>query len=178
MAYSIDTSHTLIEFSVKHMMVSTAKGRFTKFEGSVEIDETAPANSKVSVTIDTASVTTGDEKRDGHLRSADFFDAEKYPTITFTSTKVETLGDESYRVTGDLTLHGVTRPITFDFTREGVTKNMQGKQLQGFSASFAISRKDFGLEWNVALESGGWLVSDQVKISLEVEAVEAASAAA
>lgn len=178
MVYSIDTSHSLIEFSVKHMMVSTAKGRFTKFQGNVEIDEANPANSKVSVTIDTASVTTGDEKRDGHLRSADFFDAEKYPTATFTSTQVEALGEERYRVTGDLTMHGVTHPVTFEFTREGVAKNMYGKQFQAFSASFAISRKDFGLEWNVALESGGWLVSDQVKIALEVEAVEAVSAAA
>ena len=178
MAYSIDTSHSLIEFSVKHMMVSTAKGRFTKFQGAVEIDEANPANSKVSVTIDTASVTTGDEKRDGHLRSADFFNAEQYPTATFTSTKVEALGGENYRVTGDLTLHGVTHPVTFDFTREGVTKNMQGSSLQGFSAAFTISRKDFGLEWNVALETGGFMVSDQVKITLEVEAVEAASAAA
>ncbi len=178
MAYNIDSSHSLIEFSVKHMMVSTVKGRFTKFQSNVEIDEANPANSKVDVTIETASVTTSDEKRDGHLRSADFFDAEKYPTITFKSTKVEALGGESYRLTGDLTLHGVTRPVTFDFTREGVTKNMQGKQLQGFSASFAINRKDFGLEWNVALESGGWLVSDHVKISLEVQAVEAVTVAA
>ncbi|HEX8997819.1 MAG TPA: YceI family protein [Ktedonobacterales bacterium] len=178
MAYNIDASHSLIEFSVKHMMVTTVKGRFTQFQGDVEIDEANPANSKVDVTIDTASVTTGDEKRDGHLRSADFFEPEKYPTITFSSKKVEALGGEKYRVTGDLTLHGVTREVTFDFTREGVTKSMQGTQLQGFSANLAISRKEFGLEWNVALESGGWLVSDQVKISLEIEAVEKASVAA
>lgn len=178
MEYNIDTSHSHIEFSVKHMMVSTAKGRFTKFEGAAEIDEATPANSKVNVTIDTASINTGDEKRDGHLRSADFFDAEKYPTITFNSTKVEALGNETYRVTGDFTMHGVTKPLTFDITREGVTKNMQGKQVQGFSAALTISRKDFGLEWNVALESGGWLVSDQVKIALEIEAVAAAEVAA
>lgn len=178
MAYNIDSSHSLIEFSVKHMMVTTVKGRFTQFQGDVEIDEATPSNSKVDVTIQTASVTTGDEKRDGHLNSADFFDAEKYPTITFTSTKVEPQGGESYRVSGDLTMHGVTRPVTFDITREGVTKNMQGKQLQAFSAALTISRKDFGLEWNVALESGGWLVSDQVKISLEVQAVEAVRAVA
>ncbi len=178
MTYNIDTSHSLIEFSVKHMMVTTVKGRFTKFQGDVEIDEATPANSKVDVTIDTASITTGDENRDGHLRSADFFEPEKYPTITFSSKKVEALGDEKYRVTGDLTLHGVTREISFDITREGVTKNMQGKQLQAFSATLAISRKDFGLAWNVALESGGWLVSDQVKIALEIQALEAASVAA
>lgn len=178
MAYNIDTSHSLIEFSVKHMMVTTVKGRFTQFQGDIEIDEANPANSKVDVTIDTASVTTGDANRDGHLRGADFFEPEKYPTITFTSKQVESKGGENYRVTGDLTLHGVTREIAFDFTREGVTKSMQGAQLQAFSAALTISRKDFGLEWNVALESGGLLVSDQVKISLEIEAVEKASVAA
>ncbi len=178
MAYNIDTSHSLIEFSVKHMMVTTVKGRFTKFQGEVEIDEETPANSKVDVTIDTASISTGDEKRDGHLRSADFFEPEKYPTLTFTSKTVKPLGDEKYRVAGDLTMHGVTREVSFDITREGVTKNMQGKTLHAFSATLSLSRKDFGLEWNVALESGGWLVSDQVKISLEVEALEKAEIAA
>jgi polyisoprenoid-binding protein YceI len=160
------------------MMVTTVKGRFTRFQGDVEIDETTPTNSKVDVTIETASVSTGDDKRDGHLSSADFFDPEKYPTITFTSTKVEPLGGEQYRVTGDLTLHGVTRATSFDITREGVTKNMKGQVLHAFSANLALSRKEFGLEWNVALESGGWLVSDQVKIALEIEAIEAASVAA
>ncbi|HEX8732526.1 MAG TPA: YceI family protein [Ktedonobacterales bacterium] len=178
MTHTIDSSHSLIEFSVKHMMVSTVKGRFTKFSGDVEIDEANPANSKVDVVIDATSITTSDEKRDGHLRSADFFESEKYPEITFHSTKVEALGGETYRVTGDLTLHGVTRPITFDISRGGKTTNMQGKDLQGFSATLTLSRKDFGLEWNVALESGGWLVSDHVKIALEVEVVSAATVAA
>ena len=178
MTHTIDSSHSLIEFSVKHMMVTTVKGRFTKFSGDVEIDEANPANSKVDVIIDAASVTTSDEKRDGHLRSADFFEPEKYPQITFHSTTVEALGGEKYRVTGDFTMHGVTRPITFDITREGVTKSMQGKELQGFSATLTLSRKDFGLEWNVALESGGWLVSDQVKIALEIEVVSAVTVAA
>jgi polyisoprenoid-binding protein YceI len=178
MAYDINTSHSLIEFSVKHMMVTTVKGRFTQFQGEIEIDEATPANSKVDLTIETASISTGDANRDGHLRSADFFEPEKYPTITFASTKVEPLGGEQYRVTGDLTLHGVTRPISFDVTREGVTKTMKGEALQAFSATLTLSRKDFGLEWNVALESGGWLVSDHVKIALEVQAVEKASIAA
>ncbi len=178
MAYNIDTSHSLIEFSVKHRMVTTVKGRFTKFQGNVEIDEATPANSKVDVSIQTASITTGDDGRDGHLRGGDFFDAEKYPTISFSSKTIEALGGEKYRVTGDLTMHGVTRPISFDITREGVTKNMQGKTLQAFSANLALSRKEFGLEWNVALESGGLLVSDQVKISLEIQALEAAEVAA
>jgi polyisoprenoid-binding protein YceI len=178
MAYNIDPSHTLIEFSVKHMMVTTVKGRFTKFQGDVEIDEATPANSKVDIVIETASVTTGDENRDKHLRSADFFESEQYPTIAFHSKQVEPLGNETYRVTGDFALHGVTRELSFDITREGVTKNMKGEALHGFSGALTISRKDFGLEWNVALESGGWLVSDQVKISLEVEVVDKAAVAA
>lgn len=173
--YTIDSSHSLIEFSVRHMMVSTVKGNFTQFAGEIDIDEANPANSKVDVTIDTASITTRDANRDGHLRSADFFESEKYPTITFSSNKVEALGDENYRVTGDLTIHGVTRETSFTFTREGVTTSMQGVKLQGFSGALTISRKEFGLEWNVALESGGWLVSDQVKISLEIEASEKAA---
>jgi polyisoprenoid-binding protein YceI len=178
MAYAIDSSHSLIEFSVKHMMVTTVKGRFKQFSGEVDIDEANPTNSKVEVTIDTASIDTGAEPRDNHLRSADFFDVEKYPAITFVSKRVEPLSDERYRVTGDLTVHGVTREIPLEITREGVTKTMQGKQLQAFSAAFTVNRKDFGLEWNVALESGGWLVSDEIKISLEVEVVEAAAVAA
>jgi polyisoprenoid-binding protein YceI len=157
MAYNIDASHSLIEFAVKHMMVTTVKGRFTKFQGDVEIDETTPANSKVDVTIDATSISTGDANRDGHLRSADFFEPEKYPTIAFHSKKVEPHGSEKYRVTGDFTMHGVTRELSFDITREGVTKNMKGQALQAFSAT---------------------LVSDQVKISLEVEVVEPATVAA
>lgn len=178
MAYEIDAHHSLIEFSVKHMMVTTVKGRFTKFSGDVHIDEANPAASKVDVVIETASVDTSSEPRDGHLRSADFFDSEKYPTIAFHSKSVEALGNDKYRVLGDLTVRDVTREIPLEITREGVTKSMQGQQLQGFSAALSISRKDFGLEWNVALESGGWLVSDQVKISLEIEVVEKASVAA
>lgn len=177
MTHTIDASHSHIDFSVKHMMVSTVKGRFKSFSGEVEIDDANPTASKVDVTIETASIDTGAEQRDGHLRSADFFDAEKYPTITFTSKKVEPLGDDKYRVTGDLTVHGVTREIPLEITREGVAQNMYGKQVQAFSAALSISRKDFGLEWNVALESGGWLVSDQVKVSLDIEAVEKVAAA-
>ena len=178
MAYEIDSAHSLVEFSVKHMMVTTVKGRFKQFQGTVEIDEANPATSKVDVTIDVASIDTGAEPRDNHLRSADFFDAQQYPTITFTSTKVEPKGGEKYAVTGDLTIHGVTRPHTLEVTREGKTTNMQGKQLQGFSLTTKISRKEFGLEWNVALESGGWLVGDEVKIAVEAEVVEAVTAAA
>ena len=178
MAYEIDQAHSLVEFSVKHMMVTTVKGRFKQFSGVVKIDEANPAASEVDVTIDVASIDTGAEPRDNHLRSADFFDAQKYPTITFKSTKVEPKGNEKYHVTGDLTIHGVTKPHTLEVTREGQTTNMQGKQLQAFSLNTKISRKEFGLEWNVALESGGWLVADEVKISVEAEVLEAATVAA
>ena len=177
MTHMIDQSHSAIEFAVKHMMVSTVKGRFEKFSGEVEIDEENPASSKVEVIIETASINTGNEGRDAHLRGADFFDAERYPTITFVSKKVEQLTEDTGVVTGDFTMHGVTRELPLTITREGVTTNMQGKNLQAFSASLTISRKDYGLEWNVALESGGWLVSDQVKISLEIEAVAKAAEA-
>jgi polyisoprenoid-binding protein YceI len=178
MTYTIDASHGQIEFSVKHMMVSTVRGRFKSYSGELEIDEANPANSKVAVTIDVASIDTGAEGRDAHLRSADFFDAEKYPTVTFVSERIEELGDETYKVTGDLTIHGVTRELPLIITREGATTSMRGQKIQAFSATLAISRKDFGLEWNVALESGGWLVSDHVKISLDIESVETAAIAA
>ena len=157
MAYTIDPSHSLIEFSVKHMMFTTVKGRFTKFQGDVEIDEANPANSRVDVTIDTTSISTGDANRDGHLRSADFFEPEKYPTITFHSTKVEPLSGEKYRVTGDFTMHGVTRELSFDITREGGTKNMKGEALQAFSATLSLSRNGCGLEGKVASSSAAGL---------------------
>lgn len=178
MTYTIDASHSQIEFAVKHMMVSTVRGRFKSFSGEVEIDEANPANSEINVTIDTASIDTGAEGRDGHLKSADFFDVEKYPTVTFVSKSVEPKSDETYAVTGDLTIHGVTKEIELTVTREGSASNMQGARVQAFSAATSISRKEFGLEWNVALESGGWLVSDQVKINLDIEAVEKAAVAA
>lgn len=178
MSYTIDASHSHIEFSVKHMMVSTVRGRFKSFSGELEIDETNPANSKVNVTIDVASIDTGAEGRDAHLKSADFFDAEKYPTVTFASKSVAAKGDATYVVTGDLTIHGVTKEIELTVTREGVTTNMQGKQVQAFSSTTSFSRKEFGLEWNVALESGGWLVSDNVKINLDIEVSEKVAIAA
>ncbi|MEO7000795.1 MAG: YceI family protein [Ktedonobacterales bacterium] len=177
MAYEIDQAHSLVEFSVKHMMVTTVKGRFKQFSGTVHIDEANPAASAVDVTIDTVSIDTSAEPRDNHLRSAEFFDAQQYPTITFKSTKVEPKGDEKYHVTGDLTIRGITKPHTLEVTREGQTTSMQGKQLQAFSLNTRLSRKEFGLEWNVALESGGWLVSDEVKIAVEAEVVEAVPAA-
>ena len=171
MAWEIDQAHSLIEFSAKHMMVTTVKGRFTKFSGKIDIDEADPAASVVDVTIDANSAATGDEKRDGHLRSPDFFDAAQYPMLSYKSTRVERTSEDSARVYGDLTIKGVTRPATLEVTREGETKNMRGERLMGFSVRTAISRKEWGLNWNVALETGGVLVSDAIKISIEVEAV-------
>lgn len=178
MAWELDTAHSLIEFSVKHMMVSTVKGRFTKHSGVLELDEQNPSASKVDVTIDVNSVYSGDEKRDAHLRSADFFDAETYPTITYKSKKVEEIGDEKFRITGDLTMHGVTKEVVLDASLEGQATNPWGKRVAAFSISTSVNRKDFGLNWNVALETGGVLVSEKVNINIEAEATEVVSEAA
>ena len=169
--WQIDPSHSLIEFSVRHMMVSTVKGRFASLAGTIVDLEDDPARSSVEVSLDLASITTGDDQRDGHLRSADFFDVEQYPTITFTSRRVEGSRDE-FTVTGDLTILGVTREVTLDATFNGVGTNPYGKTVAGFSAETKISRKEWGLSWNVALEAGGVLVSDQLKVSIELQAVK------
>lgn len=171
MAWDIDTAHSTIEFTAKHMMVTNVKGRFNSFSGDAHLDEQNPANSKVDVTIDLASLTTGNEGRDNHLRSADFFDVEHYPTATFRSTKVEQRGEDRLRVIGDLTIRGVTKPVTLDVTVEGKFKDMQGKDRYGFTATTSFSRKEFGLEWNVALESGGWLVSDKITIAIDAQVI-------
>ena len=177
MAWDIDTAHSSIEFTAKHMMVSNVKGRFTSFSGDAHLDEANPADSRVDVTIDLASLTTGAEGRDNHLRSADFFDVEHHPVATFHSTHVEPLGEDRLRVTGDLTIRGVTKPVTLDVTVEGKVKDMQGKDRYGFTATTSFSRKEFGLEWNVALESGGWLVSDKITIAIDAQVIAPAEVA-
>ncbi len=168
--WTIDPSHTLVEFSVRHMMVSTVKGRFPAVSGTLHIDDTDPTNSSVSVEIETKSITTHDEQRDAHLRSADFFEADAYPTITFKSTSVEPTGEDTFKITGDLSIKDVTRPIQLQAELNGRGTNPWGKEVIGFSAQTSLNRKDFGLNWNVALEAGGVLVSDTIKITLEVEA--------
>jgi polyisoprenoid-binding protein YceI len=173
MKWNIDASHSLVEFSVRHLMITTVKGRFGSVSGTLEFDENNIENSSVEAVIETASIDTRDEKRDAHLRSADFFDVEKYPHLTFKSTKVEKVADSQFQVTGDLTILDVTRSITLNVEYAGQAKGPWGNTAAGFSTSTAISRKDYGLNWNVALETGGWLVGDQVKISLELEAVPA-----
>jgi polyisoprenoid-binding protein YceI len=177
MSWTIDNSHTLVEFSVKHLMVTTVKGRFTKVSGTGEFDEANPAKSYIEATIEADSITTGDEKRDGHLRTGDFFEVEKYPTITFKSSKVEKISDEEYKITGDLTIRDVTKEVTLVTEYAGKIKSPFGDIRAGFSAHTSVSRKDFGLNWNVALETGGVLVSDKVQINLEVELAEIAAQA-
>src|SRR6185295_3016656 len=147
MAWTIDAAHTLVEFSVKHMMITTVRGRFTKFDGTLNINDEHPERSTVEGTIQTASIDTHEPKRDEHLRSADFFDAEKYPTITFRSRRIEPTGDNQYKVVGDITIKDVTREIVFNVTDEGQGKNPWGKQVRAFSAQATLNRKDFGLNW-------------------------------
>lgn len=173
--WNIDTSHSAIHFSVRHMVVSKTRGRFTKFGGQLSFDPAKPTAATVQVNIEPASLDTADAQRDGHLRSADFFDVEKFPTASFKSTRVEDLGGGKLRIAGDLSIRGVTRPVTLDATYEGSGKDPWGGERAGFSASTSIDRRQFGLEWNKALETGGVLVGDKVELTLEVEAVKQAA---
>jgi polyisoprenoid-binding protein YceI len=175
--WTIDPVHSHVEFAVKHLMISTVKGRFADVEGTVVIDEGNPANSRVEVQIAAASVDTREAQRDAHLRSADFFDAETHPYLTFASTRVEPKGDGEFTVYGDLTIRGVTRPVALEGEFLGTNKSPFGTTVAGFSAKTKLNRKDFGLNWNAALETGGVLVGDEIKISLEVEAVQQAAVA-
>jgi len=172
MSWEIDASHSQATFSVKHMMVSTVRGHFNVLSGHLHIDEQNPQNSWVEAQVDAASIDTRDERRDGHLRSADFFDVQTYPTITFKSTRVEHISGNEYNVTGDLAMHGVTRPVTLKAEYFGQGKNPWGLTVAGLSAKTKINRKDWGLNWNQTLETGGWLVSEDVTIEIDVETVQ------
>ena len=171
--WNFDLSHSSLNFHVRHLMVSKVHGRFAKWDGTLLIDDVDPAKSHVEVTIDVASVDTKEEKRDAHLKSADFFDVEKFPQLTFRSTKVKK-SDDGYEVTGDLTIHGVTKPVVLELEGGDVVKDPWGGTRTGFSGKTSINRKDFGLHWNVALETGGILVGEKVEITLEIEAIKAA----
>ena len=171
--WNIDASHSHVEFAVKHLMISTVKGRFAEVEGTIVVDEENPANSHVEVRIPAASIDTREPNRDAHLRSADFLDADNHPYLTLASTKVETDGEE-LTVYGDLTIRGVTRPVVLQGEYFGATGTPFGTVVAAFSAKTKINRKDYGLNWNAALETGGVLVGDEVKISLEVEAIKQA----
>jgi len=168
--WQIDAAHTSAEFSVRHMMVTTVRGSIAVTGGTLEFDDSNPANSKLNVTLDPNTINTGVEDRDNHLRSADFFDVETYPEATFVSTNIEVTGDNTGKVTGDFTLHGVTKPVTLDVEFLGTNKNpMTGNLTAGFEATGKINREDFGLTWNVALEQGGVLVSKDIKLSLGLQ---------
>jgi polyisoprenoid-binding protein YceI len=173
--YDIDSAHSGAGFKVRHMMIAHVKGEFTKVSGTVDFDPANPAASKVDVTIDAASIHTREPQRDGHLRSADFLDVEKFPTITFRSTEVVGAGKDAYEVVGDLTIHGVTQQIALQV--DSVTteaKDPWGNLRRGAAASVTINRKDFGLHYNSPLETGGFLIGDDVHITIDVEMVRKA----
>jgi len=170
--WKIDPAHTTVEFSAKHLMITTVKGRFTEIEGSITVNGDSPEAASVEVTMQAASIDTRTEQRDQHLRSADFLDAEKYPTITFKSTKIAG-SKEQFKLTGNLTIHGTTRPVTLDVTHEGEAKDPWGGQRIGFSATGKIDRREYGLVWNQALETGALLVSNDIKIQIDAQAIRA-----
>lgn len=174
MAWKIDSAHSRVAFSVRHMMISNAHGQFNKVDGTVEFDEAKPTRSTVDVQIEAASIDTRDEKRDGHLRSPDFFDVEKYPYLTFRSRRVEVVDDSHGKIYGDLTIKGVTREVVLNVEYSGQAKAPYGITSAGFTANTKINRKDWGLNWNVALETGGVLVGDTVNISIELEIMKQA----
>ena len=167
--YDIDVSHTRLGFAVRHMAVSKVRGEFKEFSGTLELAEN-PVDSKISVTLQAASVETKDENRDNHLRTNDFFDVENHPTWTFTSTAIRPVTVAEWHVDGDLSIRGVTKQVTLDATLEGVVQDPYGLHRVGFSATTTINRDDFGVSFNAALEAGGLVVSKKVDIDLEVEA--------
>jgi polyisoprenoid-binding protein YceI len=169
--WTIDTAHTQVDFSAKHMMISTVRGHFAGIDGTIELDEADLVNSSVVVAIDASTVDTGMGQRDAHLRSADFFAVETYPKITFRSTKIERAGD-GYRITGDLTIKDVTRPVVLEAEYLGVVTSMQGGRHAGFAATTRLNREDWGLTWNVGLESGGWLVGKDITLTIDAAADE------
>jgi polyisoprenoid-binding protein YceI len=176
--WKIDLAHTNVEFSVRHMMISNVKGQFEKTNGKVTVDDDKPDNAKIDATIDASSINTRVAQRDGHLKSPEFLDVAKYPTMTFKSTRIERAGENKWKVTGDLTIHGVTKPVVLDV--EGPTppiKDPMGNTRAGASATTTIKRSDFGLTWNKALEAGGVMVGDEVAISIDVEAIKQAGGA-
>lgn len=170
--YSIDKGHSEMSFQVRHLLTKV-RGRFSDFNGTIEFDEENPEGSRVDVEVEAASVDTNERDRDAHLRSADFFDVEKFPALTFRSTRIQRKADNGFAVRGDLTIHGVTRSATFDVSLLGRAKDPWGSERIAFEAETTINRKDFGLTWNAALETGGFLVGDEVQITVSIQAVPA-----
>ena len=169
--WSIDPSHSQVGFTVRHMMFAKVRGHFAKLSGLIELDQQDMSRSAVDATIDAASIDTREPQRDAHLRSADFLDVEKFPGITFKSRTVTPQGGGRLTIVGDLTIHGVTREVTLDAREEGTGKDPWGNERIGFSATTRIDRRDFGLQWNQALETGGWLVGHDIDIDLQIEAI-------
>jgi polyisoprenoid-binding protein YceI len=176
--WQIDPVHSGIHFSIRHFVVSKIHGRFTKLGGTIQLDEATPANSKVDVQIDAGSIDTNDPKRDGHLKTADFFNVAEYPEITFSSTRVEAAGKNKFKVTGDLTMRGVKKSITMEVDHGGSVKDPWGNNRGGFGLKTQIDRRDFGLTFNQLLEGGGPALGDTIDISIDVEATKAMQAAA
>jgi len=172
MAWQIDPAHSQIEFSVRHMMISNLRGRFEQFTGTVEFDEGDPTRSTVEVRIEAASIYTKEAQRDGHLKSADFLDAEHYPYLYFKSKRVEKLDDTHGRIIGDLIIRDMTREVALEVEYAGQAKSPWGTISAGFSATATLNRKDWGVQWNQLLETGGVLVGDQMNISIEIELVK------
>ncbi len=173
--WKLDPMHSQIGFSVKHLMITTVRGRFNTVDAAIQLDEQDFTRSSVEATIDARSINTGVEYRDNHLRSGDFFSTEETPDITFRSTRIERKRDDEYNVYGDLTIRGVTKPVVLDTNYEGRGPGMDGVERISFSAKTEINRKDFGVNWNVALEGGGVTVSDKVKLELDIQAVSPAA---
>ena len=173
--YEIDGAHTSVEFVGRHLMITKVRGRFSDVRGQITIDE-EPTKSHVEVEIGVASLSTGSDDRDAHLRNADFFDLEHYPTITFASTGVKPLRDNTWELTGDLTVHGTTKPVILEVDFDGGGPSPMGDERIGFSAGTEVNREDFGLTWNVALETGGLLVGKTARIELAVQAIAASQA--
>jgi polyisoprenoid-binding protein YceI len=167
--YTVDPAHSSVNFTIRHL-VSKVTGSFNEFSGEFSYDEKKPESSKGMMTIQTKSINTNNAKRDDHLRSADFFDAEKNPTITFKSTKVTPSGKGKFKLLGDMTMHGVTKPVTWDVEYMGTAKDPQGTTRAGFSAHTKIARKDFGIVWNKTLDSGGVMLGEDVELNVQIEA--------
>ena len=174
--WKIDPAHTDIAFSAKHMMVTTVRGKFAAVDGTIEVDLDDPTSAIGEFTVQAASLSTGFEARDGHLRSADFFDVEQHPTITFRTTAIEPAGGDDYRVTGELTIRDVTRPLTFDVAFLGAYQGLSGARRLGFHGRTTLERETWGLGWNVALETGGWLVGKTITLDIDVAAEEVPAA--
>ncbi|WP_037677638.1 YceI family protein [Streptomyces griseus] len=169
--YTIDTAHSTLGFVARHAMVTNVKGKFSDFAGSLHLDGSDPAASTASLDVKMDSIDTGSADRDGHLKSADFFKTDEFPTMTFRSTSAEALGGDDYRITGDLTILGVTKPLTIDLEFNGSAKDPFGNERVGFEGKAEILRSEWGLTWNAALETGGVLVSDKIKLNFDISAI-------